>query len=140
MLPATTTVGAVLPGPRPADDGLRIEVRLRTPAGRCTVSVGGEVDCRSAPELRAALLAVLGRSDGFRDVLVDLSDVTYLGAAGLRALTVARQAADDAGRVLRLRCGTARAVNRPLQITGLWNTFDVVERHRGVDELTASAR
>jgi anti-sigma B factor antagonist len=128
MLPAIMTAGAVLHRPCPADDGLRIEVRPRAPAGACAVIVGGEIDCRTAPELRDALLAVLDRPDVSGDVLVDLSDVTYLGAAGLRALTVARRAADDAGRVLRLRCGAARAVNRPLQITGLWNSFDVVER------------
>jgi anti-sigma B factor antagonist len=92
--------------------------------------VSGEVDFLTAPGLREGLLDVLGRPDLPGEVVVDLSRVTFLSVAGLAALAIAHDAADSAGQVLRIRCGTARAVIRPLQITGLWNAFDVVERRK----------
>ena len=86
----------------------------------------------TAPGLRDCLRDVLGRPH-LREVEVDLSRVTFLNAAGLIALAIAHQMADSAGRVLRIRCGTARAVLRPLQITGLWNAFNIIEQgqHEG---------
>ena len=111
-------------------------VRSRTSAGVCTITVSGEVDCVTAPGLRKALRDALGRTELPDDVVVDLHRVTFLDAAGMTALAVAHRRADRVGRTLHIRCGTARAVIRPLQITGLWNALNVIEQeqiegHRG---------
>ncbi|GAB3360498.1 STAS domain-containing protein [Modestobacter lapidis] len=103
-----------------------IDVRLTTSADGCRITVVGEVDSSTAPGLRQCLLAALERP-GAAPVEVDLSQVTFLDSAGLSALATAHRAAVGADRVLRVRCGTARAVVRPLQITGLWDIFTVVE-------------
>ncbi len=87
-------------------------------AGSCVLTVTGDVDAVSAPALRRLLLEALGEPDA-TDVLLDLRRVTFLDSAGLTALVVADRTARDTGRTLRLRCGTARAVRRPLDITGL---------------------
>ncbi|HEV7870053.1 MAG: Anti-sigma factor antagonist [Modestobacter sp.] len=107
-------------------DPARIDVQLSTSADGCSVAVAGEVDSTTAPGLRDCLLAALERP-GSAAVEVDLSAVTFLDSAGLSALATAHRAAVSADRVLRVRCGTARAVVRPLQITGLWEVFTVVE-------------
>jgi anti-sigma B factor antagonist len=104
----------------------RIDVRISASSGGCRVAVHGEVDSSTAPGLRECLLEVLARP-GMTEVEVDLSQVTFLDSAGLSALAVAHRAAVRADRVLGLRCGTARAVVRPLQITGLWDVFTVLD-------------
>lgn len=107
-------------------DPNRLDVQLTTSAEGCVVAVAGEVDSATAPGLRDCLLEVLDRAgDGY--VEVDLSGVTFLDSAGLSALATAHRAAVRAHRELRIRCGTARAVVRPLQITGLWDVFTVVD-------------
>jgi anti-sigma B factor antagonist len=107
-------------------DTTRIVVRAATSTSGSTVRVTGEVDSTTAPGLRDCLLDVIGRS-GSTTVEVDLSGVTFLDSAGLSALATAHRAAVAAGRDLRMRCGTTRAVVRPLQITGLWTLFTVVD-------------
>jgi anti-sigma B factor antagonist len=103
-----------------------IDVQVATSARGCSVTVHGEVDSTTAPGLRDCLLEALSRP-GATSVEVDLSRVTFLDSAGLSALAVAHRAAGATGRELRIRCGTARAVVRPLQITGLWDVFTIVQ-------------
>lgn len=107
-------------------DAPRIDVQITTSADRCSVAASGEVDSATAPGLRDCLLEALARP-GVGTVEVDLSRVTFLDSAGLSALAVAHRAATGSGRRLMVRCGTARAVVRPLQITGLWDVFAVVD-------------
>jgi anti-sigma B factor antagonist len=95
-------------------------------AGGCTVTVRGDVDAGSAPGLRAHLLEVLGRP-GVATVHLDLTGVTFLDSAGLTTLVVAHQAAERGTQVLALRCGTSRAVLRPLAITGLSGVLTIVD-------------
>jgi len=107
-------------------DPTRIAVRTTTSSGGCTVTVSGDVDSLTAPGLRRCLLELLGRG-GTARVEIDLRGVTFLDSAGLSALAGAHRAAQAAGRPLQFRCGTARAVVRPLRITGLWDVFTVVD-------------
>ena len=107
-------------------DPTRIDVRAATSAAGCTITISGEVDSSTAPGLRTCLLEVLGRP-GTSTVEVDLRGVSFLDSAGLSALATAHRAAQAAGRELLMRCGTTRAVRRPLQITGLWDVFTVVD-------------
>jgi anti-sigma B factor antagonist len=107
-------------------DPTRIDVHASTTSSGSIVVVTGEVDSTTAPGLRSCLLEVLGRP-GTSAVEIDLRGVTFLDSAGLSALATAHRAALAAGRELQMRCGTTRAVVRPLQITGLWALFNVVD-------------
>ena len=95
-------------------------------AGGCVVTVRGDVDATTAPDLRACLLAALDRPDT-AEVEVDLSRVTFLDSAGLTVLVVGHQAAQRAGRTVLVRSGAARAVTRPLALTGLSTVLTVVD-------------
>jgi len=107
-------------------DPTRIDVRAATSSAGTTVSISGEVDSTTAPGLGNCLLEVIARP-GTDPVEVDLRGVTFLDSAGLSALATAHRAAQAAGRTLQMRCGTTRAVVRPLQITGLWTVFTVID-------------
>jgi anti-sigma B factor antagonist len=117
---------AVVEGGLP--DDLRFDVRAPASAGPWTVTVIGEVDCRTAPSLRAVLRDVLAGPDLPAGLVVDLSGATFLDAWGLTVLAVAHHFARSAGRVVGIRCGTARAVICPLQITGLWSDLTIIDR------------
>jgi anti-sigma B factor antagonist len=107
-------------------DPTRIDVHAATSSSGATVVVSGEIDSTTAPGLRNCLLEVLDRP-GSSTVEVDLRGVTFLDSAGLSALATAHRSAQAAGRALHMRCGTTRAVVRPLQITGLWTVFSVLD-------------
>ncbi|WP_138759991.1 STAS domain-containing protein [Modestobacter altitudinis] len=103
-----------------------LDVRVGTMDGRCTVTVVGDLDTLSAPVLGGCLAEVLDHPD-VRVVELDLCGVTFLDSAGLTVLASAHRTAQRAGQVLRMRCGTARAVLRPLQITGLAGVLSVID-------------
>ncbi|MFI2608938.1 STAS domain-containing protein [Kitasatospora sp. NPDC018619] len=79
------------------------------------VRAHGEIDLDTAPALRRALAAAL---ESHREVVLDLSEVTFMDCAGLGALVRARNQADRGGRRLVLR-GADRRVVRLLKLTGL---------------------
>ncbi|MFD5559265.1 STAS domain-containing protein [Kitasatospora griseola] len=79
------------------------------------VRVNGEIDLDTAPALRRALAAAL---DAHREVVLDLSEVTFMDCAGLGAVVRARNQADRSGRRLVLR-GTSGCVVRLLELAGL---------------------
>ena len=95
-------------------------VRIAVSGGESTVrlSAAGEIDSSSAPVLRTEIEAILGRT--VREVVLDLDEVTFLDSAGLSALATAHRSAAERGVRLRV-LASARAVMRPLQITGLWD-------------------
>ncbi len=103
-----------------------LDVRVGPINGGCTVTVVGDLDTVSAPVLGGCLEELLTRP-GVRAVELDLSGVTFLDAAGLTVLARADRTARRAGQVLRMRCGTGRAVLRPLQITGLADVFTIID-------------
>ncbi|MBB3677517.1 STAS domain-containing protein [Modestobacter versicolor] len=103
-----------------------LDIRTVPGSDGCTVVVSGEVDTRSAPVLGDRLRELL-QDPAATTVELDLRQVTFLDSAGLTALVGVHRAAEAAGRVLRMRCGTTRAVLRPLQITGLTTVFTLVD-------------
>ena len=103
-----------------------LDVRVGAMDCGCTVTVVGDLDTLGAPVLGGCLEELLADPD-VRAVELDLSGVTFLDSAGLTVLARAHQGARRAGRVLRMRCGTGRAVLRPLQITGLVDVFTIVD-------------
>src|SRR5262245_6437237 len=78
------------------------------------VSVTGEIDLETSPEL-GAVLANLEPAGA--DVDIDLAGVTYIDSTGLRALLTARDAAREAGGSLRVSA-TSNIVARLIDITG----------------------
>jgi anti-sigma B factor antagonist len=83
------------------------------------VTVGGEIDALTAPELAACLAEQLV---AVSLVVLDLDGVQFIGSAGLSVLFEANERATRAGRHLRLVCHS-RVVNRALDATELRKQF-----------------
>lgn len=96
------------------------------------VHVVGEIDTLTAPVLRSQLEEQLSLA---RLLVVDMSQVTFLGSAGLAVLVAAQDEADSQERRLRLVPGS-RIVTRALEATGLLSLFDVAA---GVPEALGAA-
>jgi anti-anti-sigma factor len=59
------------------------------------------------------------------DLVVDLSEVTFLGSIGLQILVELNDSQHDVGRHPALVVADQRAAGRPLEITGLDEVLDV---------------
>lgn len=110
-------------------DGPALEITLREAHAAVVVSVFGEIDEATAPKFRETIESALSLQA--RVLVVDLSEVTFLGSRGIRALIAARDRADELGAVARFVVpGGQRVVRRPLEITEageLLQMFDDVE-------------
>ena len=116
--------------PRPI---LRLETREAD--GSVVVAVTGEVDLDTAPRLREAVAVALDEVEGGTCVL-DLTEVTYLGSAGLTALVDATREAAARSEPLRIVVDANRPVIRPIEITGL---DQVLHLYHSVEEAVAAA-
>jgi len=83
-----------------------------------TISVRGELDLSTAPELEGPLNQALENDDG--SLLIDLSQCEFIDSTGIALIVRAWQHLDSGknGRVLVL-CTENNQVRRVLEITGL---------------------
>ena len=86
--------------------------------GRVIVHVTGEVDAYTAPLLQLCLDSQVTRR-GLRELVVDLEQVTFLGAAGVTVFAQAHRRCRMRGARLVIRTSGRRKMLRPLQLTGL---------------------
>jgi anti-sigma B factor antagonist len=90
--------------------------------GRLVAYVEGELDAASNPLLQQSLLRALRQAD--RELVLDLSGVTFFGSAGVTALVWVSQHPEAAGKHVRV-VATSRIVTGPLELTGLLDRLDV---------------
>jgi anti-sigma B factor antagonist len=76
----------------------------------------GEIDLATSDEVAAALDEM--REAGFRRVVLDLSEVTFVDSSGIRAIVEARRAADR-DRVALVVVPGPPAVQRVFTLTGV---------------------
>jgi anti-anti-sigma factor len=80
------------------------------------VSVRGDLDLDTAPLVQETLIQSL---EGAERVCLDLAEVGFCGAAGVRVVITARQQAAARGRAFRLS-GVHGLTERVLTLTGLY--------------------
>lgn len=88
------------------------------------LSVRGDLDVATAPQLRDALVSVIAPRCR---VVVDLEAVDFVDSAGLGILVSGLKRARAQGGELELVC-TSRSVLRPFEITGLDRVFKIHAR------------
>ncbi|MGN2636702.1 STAS domain-containing protein [Nocardia takedensis] len=104
---------------------LLLDVQSSTVGSTAVLTVNGEVDVASAPQLQSAIEEALKAQPPV--LVVDLSGVGFFGSAGLSVLLVASEAAPAGG----LRVVASDQVRRPIEVTGLDKLlalFDDVDR------------
>jgi anti-anti-sigma factor len=110
--------------PGPADSELpQLYVERSERDGAHLVTLGGELDLRSADELEAALEHMPAGEPA--RTCVDLSDLQFIDSTGLAILVKAHQAAAKAGGGLAIVC-VPGAVRRTFETTGLMGLLSVV--------------
>ena len=93
-----------------------LHIRILSFHGRSIVHVSGELDAYTAARLRDSLAGLI--SAGSRHILVDLADVSFMGASGLGVLVGAgKRLRRDDGKLLL--CSAPPSVQKMLEITGL---------------------
>jgi anti-anti-sigma factor len=97
-------------------DGL-VVTRVETDGAGRRVAVAGDLDSVTAAAFRDAVLAALPPAPG-RHMCVDLAEVPFIDAAGVRALLQCRRRADHR-RIVLVVTGARPLVRRVLEILGV---------------------
>lgn len=96
-------------------------VEKRSVGDLTVLSVAGTLDVLTVPELQARIAAV--DPDACAGVIVDLSDVDFLGSSGMGMLVSAH--ADLAPAVKFVLVADGPATSRPLRLIGIADIIDV---------------
>lgn len=107
----------------PVVDPLVLELALHK--RQVQVRVAGDIDLATTPELRAFLLGAA--LPDTTDVIVDLTDVTFLDSSGIGVLILAAREAAEAGASFRLLCPPDNtAVGKVLEILQVSTMIPVI--------------
>jgi anti-sigma B factor antagonist len=101
-----------------SEDALHVD--RRQDGSAVVLRATGEIDMNTAPVLTEEFEKAIGPPL----VVVDLSDVTFFGSAGIAALLDAREQCEGAGSELRL-VATNHPVLRSLEIAGVLELLPV---------------
>ncbi|TMJ93964.1 MAG: STAS domain-containing protein [Actinobacteria bacterium] len=97
------------------------------------ISLSGEVDLYTAPEFKQQLLEVIGQ--GGKDIVVDLSDTTFIDSTTLGVLVGGVKRLRPAGGQLTLVCSD-RNITKIFEITGLDKVFPIYgSRNEAVEQI-----
>ena len=97
--------------------------RLEIAGSSATLCLAGELDLAAADDVMALASAALHMAV-LDELVIDLSDVTFMDAAGLGTLLTARNLADKASVEFVLR-GISDPLVRIFEITGLAEWFGI---------------
>ncbi len=100
-----------------------MEIRVNENEDHTVIALHGEIDLSGSPEVRTAILGQLGQQ---KDVLVDLSNTSYIDSSGVACLVEGMQTAKKDGRGFAL-LQTSMEVLRVLQLARLDKVFQLVE-------------
>lgn len=107
---------------------MEVSVTSRPSGDRTVVHVAGEIDVYTAPALREELAGLVDA--GKTDLVVDLTDVSFMDSTGLGVLVGALKRVRTTGGELRLVI-TQEKVLKVFRITALTQVFDI---HPTLDE------
>lgn len=108
-----------------------LDVCTHTRGGATVVRASGEVDLATVGRLEQQLRSACAQSPPTVPVVVELSEVSFLDAAGLSALVRAQQICRSQGRALWL-VAPYEAVLRPIRLTRLDEVLNIVSSVDGV--------
>lgn len=91
-------------------------IRTEAEESASIVSVKGELDLLTTPQLEEALLAA--ENDEGRGVVLDLREVEFIDSTALRALVLSAERLNEQDRELQVACGPG-PVRRLLELTVL---------------------
>jgi anti-anti-sigma factor len=102
------------------------------------IRVVGELTEEARRPLVRAMTDLMLASHQLRRVELDLCEVHYMNSAGVSTLVQLERMAEPRGIEMPLIVRTS-AVARPLQVSGLWRRFAIVDRREGTPEQTSES-
>lgn len=103
-------------------DGFKVEAEVM--GSHAVVAVAGEIDAATAPILKEQLLALV--ETGVAQIVVDLSEVTFIESVGLGTLVAARKRMVAHDRNLCLVIADHQVnIRGPFEITRLDDVFPI---------------
>ena len=99
-------------------------ISRRTSDGATIITAVGDIDLLSTPSLRDAIMTSVDQTESGPFVL-DLTEVTFFGSAGLALLVAVHSHVTARGDELRIVVDANRSVIRPIEITGLDTTLNL---------------
>lgn len=112
---------------------VELKISSRSQNDVAVVTVGGEIDLYTAPQLRNELVGAL--EEGARRLVVDMSRTEFCDSTGISVLLSAMKRARDKGGDLEL-VAPKPAVMKVLEVTGLDEVFTI---HPDLDGLPVAA-
>ena len=97
-------------------------IDVRADGDNVTVHIAGELDAAATPCLRTYVDGVIATTTT-GEVVVDLTDVSFIDSSGISALLDARQRLTGERRRMRV-ANTSLPVARIFEMTGLRDVFD----------------
>jgi anti-anti-sigma factor len=94
----------------------RFSVSIQPDRDRVIVSLSGELDCATTPDVHARLDELLAA--GWARIVLDAGEVTFVDSAGLHLLLDARARAEREGWEVTI-AGACAALDRVAMITGV---------------------
>jgi anti-sigma B factor antagonist len=92
---------------------------------RAVVSLEGELDLATAPQLREQLVTLAEQADTV--IVVDLTNLAFIDSTGLSVLVMALNRSRAGGGTIVLR-NPSQSVMRILEITGLVSVFGIEDK------------
>lgn len=112
---------------------VELKISSRSQDDAAVVTVGGEVDLYTAPQLRDELVGAL--EGGARRLVIDMSRVEFCDSTGISVLLSAMKRSRDKDGDLEL-VAPKPAVTKVLEVTGLDEVFTI---HQDLGVFSASA-
>jgi anti-sigma B factor antagonist len=120
------TPGAPQSGP--GDDATHhVEVAYDQHGDTATITVVGELTDGARRPLVRAMTDLMLNGTTLHRVVVDVCQVSFINSAGIAALVQLQKMGQPRGIELALAVQSS-AVTRPLQLSGLWHRFTVIDR------------
>jgi anti-sigma B factor antagonist len=102
---------------------MELDVATENRGSACTLTLTGEVDVYTSPELKKRMLAVI--DGGCVNIVVDLEGLDFIDSSGLGVLVSTLRRVKEQGGTLRLVC-SKEGILKVFRITGLDKVFPVV--------------
>ena len=112
---------------------VELKISSRSQDGVAVVTVGGEIDLYTAPQLRDELVGSL--EEGTRRLLVDMSGTEFCDSTGISVLLAAMKRAREKDGDLEI-VAPRPSVMKVLEVTGLHEVFTI---HSDLDVLPVVA-
>ena len=113
------------------------EIEVQRTNGLAVVSITGEHDLNTAPDLNSQLSSLI---EGREGIVFDMSSASFVDSSILGVILDARRNAKDSGQAFEVaHDGDTEAVGRVLEITGLRGELPVHETAEAAIAAAASA-